>query len=59
MRSRKILTWRGSLALGSLLFLPLASQAQVQATDLCLPPVHKFWFVMVRIPAKRRVGIGA
>jgi hypothetical protein len=51
MRTGKILTWRVSLALGSLLFLTLASQAQEQATDLCLPPVHTTWFVTVRIPA--------
>jgi hypothetical protein len=49
MRSRKILTWGGSLALGGLLFLTLASQAR--AITLCLPPVHTTWFVTVRIPA--------
>jgi hypothetical protein len=49
MRSRKILTWGGSLALGGLLFLTLASQAR--AINLCLPPVHTTWFVTVRIPA--------
>lgn len=51
MRSRKILGWGRSLALGGLLSLALGSEAQVQATDLCLPPVHTTWFVMVRIPA--------
>ena len=51
MRSRKILTWGGSLALGSLLFWAMASQAQDQQLTLALPPVVNFWFVMVRIPA--------
>jgi len=57
MRSRKIRTWGGSLALGSLamgglLFWALASQAQAPATaDLCIPPVVSFCYVMVRIQA--------
>ncbi len=58
MRSRKILTWGGSLALGSLLFWAMASQAQDQQLTLALPPVVNFWFVMVRIPATGAGPVG-
>ncbi len=51
MRTGKILPWwGGALALGGLLFWG-PSQARMQAADLCLPPVHQFRFVVVRIPA--------
>jgi hypothetical protein len=46
-----MLTWGGSLAVGGLLLLVLAGLAQVQAADLCIPPVCSFSFVLVRIPA--------
>jgi hypothetical protein len=51
MRRGKTLAWGGSLALGVLLFLALANQPLAHATDLCLPPVHQYRFVVARVPA--------